>query len=980
VLLWEKLKRRFLPFNAYELLVLSRPDYGATPSQPRTSLQVAIARRADASLAYLETEEKRAIARRIFLRLIQFGEGRPDTRRQQSVDDLRIAGDDLSLFDLTLRHLADCRLLTLSGEENTSKKVDIAHETLISGWPTLQQWIASRQEAEQTRRRLENKAQEWLKLNKKGGLLDIVELEEVKRWLATSDATELGYHQSLTDLVVASQSDIDEKDLEKTAQQQRELELIKEALDKERIAKEQAQRVKDEERRRKKLAQKAAIGAYIFSGIVLIVAGIAFMQYRTATIKNLETVIATSETLLATDNQIEALLTTVKAKSVLDRSFVWVNKTKEEFREHFWQLLLNIREVNRFQKHTDWVSSVSFSPTDGGNLIASASLDGTIQLWKLDSNQPFQTLQHHKVLSINFSPDGKFFASGGMDNILRIWKRKLDNKFEKFKEVPDGNWISLVTFNAKSDLIATAGADKTVKIFSQEGQLKNTCVGHKDQVMAVSFSPDGQKIASASKDKTVKIWDINCRLLKTLNNKSQVLTVRFLNNKTVALGGGDLDGNGQYNIIFWDWEKDQKIHELSGHSSQILYLNLNKEGNLMGSASEDGTVRIWNLNGTLLQTLKKHNGAVNEIDFSPDSQLVASAGKDKTVKIWKLKGILSQEIIDGVSFSFSPDLKKTIIASGGKDGTLYLWQQDNQSKSWQLNWKKKAHQEEIAKVSFSQDGQIIATVGMEKALDGWVKLWDIQGNLLYTSEKDSKIGSVSSLGFSHDRNVIILGYADGTIKRWRLNNTLQNTVDITELGRHDKLVTSISVSSDNIIASVSEDKTIKLWNLDGKQIDSFSGGDVFSAVSFSRDGQQIVAGNVDKKIYIFKRDGETFKPIKTAPFAGHEDTIRSVNFSLDGRFILSTSSNVYPTIKIWSREGKLILTLRPDQDSPSPEISFSSDGNFLTYSSSEGGIKIIKLNPLELTSLNFDGLIKVSCDWLTQYLIVNDTQNQGDCP
>lgn len=983
VLLWEKLKRRFLPLSAYELLVLSRPDYGSTPNQPCTGLQVAIAYRADAALADLETEEQRVIARRIFLRLIQFGEGRPNTRRQQLEENLRSSADDLNRFKNTLDHFANRRLLTFSGaQDSQNRTVDIAHEALISGWPTLQQWIAARQEAEQTRRRLEDKTLDWLKLNKKGGLLDIVELEEVKRWLATSDATELGYDQSLTDLVVASQADIDEKERERIAQQDREMELVKEALDKERFAKEQAQRANDQERRRKRLAQTAAIGAYSFSGIILVIAGIAYMQYRTATIKNLETVIATSESLLATDNQIEALLTTVKAKSVLDNPFVWAKKTKEDFREHFWQLLLNTRELNRFQNHTDWVSSVRFSPADGGKVIASASLDGTIQLWELDSGQPLQIIRHPKVLSISFSQDGKLLVSGGMDNILRIWKRQHDNKYALSKEIPHSNWISLVTFNPKSDLIATAGADKTIKIFSQEGRLKDTCQGHMDQVMAVSFSSDGQTIASASKDKTIKIWDLNCQLLQTLNTKSQVLSVRFLDKTTVALGGGDLDGNSQYNIIFWDWKKNQRIHELSGHRSQVLYLSLNKEGNLLGSASEDGTVRVWNLNGTLLQTLKNHNGAVNEIDFSPDSQLVASAGKEKTVQIWKLRGILSQEVIDGVSFSFSPDLKSPIIASGGKDGTLYLWQQDTQTKSWQLKWKKKGHQEEIAKVRFSRDGQTIATVGMENALDGWVKLWDIQGNLLYTSEKDSIIGSVSSLDFSNVRNVIILGYADGAIKRWQINNILKNTGTIKELGKHDDLVTSISVGSDNIIASASQDKKIKLWNISENKIctSTLTGTDAFTAISVSHDNQQIVAGSVDSKVYIFKLDGETFKQINISPLAGHEDTILGVNFSPDGRFIASTASSANPTIKIWSREGQSILTLKPDQDSPSPEVSFSSDGSSLAYSSSEGGIRFIRLDSQELTSLNFDGLIKKSCDWLTQYLKVNNTKNQGVCP
>ena len=110
VLLWERLERRFLPLRAYEALTLPRGTPGTSGGE-RTGLQVAMARRADAALAALTTPEQQAIARRIFLRLVQFGEGRADTRRQQTVAELS-DGSDPALFEQTLNHLADRRLLT----------------------------------------------------------------------------------------------------------------------------------------------------------------------------------------------------------------------------------------------------------------------------------------------------------------------------------------------------------------------------------------------------------------------------------------------------------------------------------------------------------------------------------------------------------------------------------------------------------------------------------------------------------------------------------------------------------------------------------------------------------------------------------------------------------------------------------------------------------------------------------------------------
>ncbi len=203
VLLWERVERRLLPLRAYEALVLPRAAYGVSE---RTGLQVAMARRADAALTTF-TLEQQAIARRIFLRLVQFGEGRADTRRQQSVGLLRSAGDDPAEFDQTLEHLTCHRLLTLSGEEEDGdRKADIAHEALIGGWPTLQGWLMERREAEQTRRRLEAKAAEWVRLGwGSGGLLDEVELLEAERWLVSPDAADLGTSDELSALMQASE-------------------------------------------------------------------------------------------------------------------------------------------------------------------------------------------------------------------------------------------------------------------------------------------------------------------------------------------------------------------------------------------------------------------------------------------------------------------------------------------------------------------------------------------------------------------------------------------------------------------------------------------------------------------------------------------------------------------------------------------------------------------------------------------------------
>jgi hypothetical protein len=150
VLLWERRTRRLLTVSAYE-------DLGG---QGRSGLAVALATRADAAFAALSPAQQ-AIARRIFVRLVQLGEGRQDTRRPQPVSALRVPGDDQAVFASTLRHLTDRRLLTIGGDGSEEPTADLGHESMIAHWPTLRDWVDERRAGEMARRRIERDADDW---------------------------------------------------------------------------------------------------------------------------------------------------------------------------------------------------------------------------------------------------------------------------------------------------------------------------------------------------------------------------------------------------------------------------------------------------------------------------------------------------------------------------------------------------------------------------------------------------------------------------------------------------------------------------------------------------------------------------------------------------------------------------------------------------------------------------------------------------
>ena len=209
VMLWAHAGRARIGLDAYTDLVGDKSG--------RSGLQVALADHADyVYLDVLADDAGRAVGRRILLRLVQFGEGRADTRRQQTVDELRKGTRAADEFDGVLATLTANRLLTLSDE---ARRVDLSHEALIRGWPRLREWIDQRRVAELTRRRLEEKAGERRRLRRDdgdGGLLDAVELAEAEAWVKGPDAADLGVSDDLAALVADSR-----RSLERAAQRLR---------------------------------------------------------------------------------------------------------------------------------------------------------------------------------------------------------------------------------------------------------------------------------------------------------------------------------------------------------------------------------------------------------------------------------------------------------------------------------------------------------------------------------------------------------------------------------------------------------------------------------------------------------------------------------------------------------------------------------------------------------------------------------------
>jgi hypothetical protein len=133
-------------------------------------------------------EGERDICRRVFLRLVQPGEGTEDTRRRAAIEELLPADrEDRSVWNVIQRLTHERLLTTEAGDAGQDEGfVEIAHETLIHSWSLLRKWIDSERDALSIHRRLSDAASEWKKHDhKRGYLYEGVRLAAARKWSKT---------------------------------------------------------------------------------------------------------------------------------------------------------------------------------------------------------------------------------------------------------------------------------------------------------------------------------------------------------------------------------------------------------------------------------------------------------------------------------------------------------------------------------------------------------------------------------------------------------------------------------------------------------------------------------------------------------------------------------------------------------------------------------------------------------------------------
>jgi CHAT domain/WD domain, G-beta repeat len=601
----------------------------------------AVANHAEAVYAGLSGEEQKR-AQRLFIQLVQPGEGTEDTRRLATRDEV---GDYWDLVTL----LANERLLVTNRNELVEDTVEVVHEALIRNWGRLREWMDDNREFRVWQERLKVALQQWVDSNKDDGdLLRSATLAVAEDWL--------------------------QKRGEEVSKPQRW--FIEKSVG-----------LRERERKQKERLRRRVIGG-LAAGLVLALslAGFAGWQWREVQVRETNAQLIagslSAEKLLTSNNDLEALIQGVKTGKKL-RSSKWVNTdTRIQTVATLAQVVYGAKELNRLQADTPWYStSICFSPN--GEIIASGGM-GKIQLW----NRQGKILKDIQAEGdffdrLSFNPDGKILASGDRGKI-QFWNQH-GEKLYSFKADS--------YFSFSSDGRTIASSDSThIKLWNLEGKLIQSFQVSKTKKdlhippIKFSFSPDGKNIATLD-EKGIKIWNLRGENLQTFNQdiswggKFSVSPDRkktaFINqeDETIELDmmplkegfrvNGKIDASRVYAVMFSQDAKTLasahdygdltiKIWDLQGKELQTFKNNLcssfrspilDPSGHIVARLMDDSErISISNLKSRTIPTLDAEIASINAIRFSSDNKIISvnNVLSHRIIQSWDFKQKLTQ--------------------------------------------------------------------------------------------------------------------------------------------------------------------------------------------------------------------------------------------------------------------------------------------------------------------------------------------------
>ncbi|CDW87183.1 probable cytosolic iron-sulfur protein assembly protein ciao1 [Stylonychia lemnae] len=303
-------------------------------------------------------------------------------------------------------------------------------------------------------------------------------------------------------------------------------------------------------------------------------------------------------------------------------------ENQHQEQRYFYAAILQIFQCQLSDGHKRTIRNLSWNPA--GNMLASASFDGTAGVWQQEIPEGefeyLAQLEGHEseVKSVAWSYDGQFLATCSRDKTIWIWEINDENEFDCVA-VASGHTqdVKFVKWHPHRNQLFSSSYDDTIKSWKLEESIDDwvcsyTMEGHESTVWGVDFDRTGNYMVSCGEDKNWMIWKIS---ETNFENKGMISNLHSRSIYSCSWAKVSSPGS---TVLMTD------LIATGGADNKIMVYEINCES-LASSATGSFEFNI------VAQKQMAHQNDVNSVTFHPKNPLIlASCSDDGKIKLWKV--------------------------------------------------------------------------------------------------------------------------------------------------------------------------------------------------------------------------------------------------------------------------------------------------------------------------------------------------------